>query len=66
MTEMECGGCGSTLGEREAKRKRFPEEPIPTTLSECPHCGGSKCCMCDMGDDVRCISCENGCPNDED
>lgn len=24
-----------------------------------PHCGADKCCMCDMGDDVRCMSCEN-------
>lgn len=64
MIETECPGCGSTLADREAKQARSPGDEIPVTLSKCPHCEASKCCMCDMGDDVECLSCTDGCPND--
>ncbi len=53
----ECPGCGSTLANREARAKRDKDDAIPTSLTECPYCGTLKCCMCDMGDDVECISC---------
>ncbi len=53
----ECPGCGSSVSDREDYRKRHDDESIPTTLSECPHCGTLKCCMCDAGDDTECISC---------
>lgn len=58
--ENECPGCGSTPADREKRAAQYPDDNIPTKLQECPHCGTKKCCMCDMGDDVECISCENG------
>jgi hypothetical protein len=54
----DCPGCGSSLGDRQRKAQQFPGEDIPTGLIDCPHCGTKKCCLCDMGDDVQCISCE--------
>ena len=52
-TDDECPGCGATYGDRQRNR---PDDP--QGLSECGYCGTEKCCMCDMGDDVECISCE--------
>ncbi len=54
-----CPGCGSSLVDRQgyAKRNAAPGDDIPMGLLDCPHCGSKKCCMCDMGDDVECISC---------
>ncbi|HBM2815669.1 TPA: hypothetical protein LU109_003581 [Enterobacter hormaechei subsp. xiangfangensis] len=40
---QECDGCGN-------------EKPEYT--KNCPHCGGCKCDVCDMGDDTSCICCE--------
>lgn len=55
----ECPGCGSSQADREAYAKRhLGDDTIPTALLNCPHCGAQKCCMCDMGDDVLCLSCE--------
>lgn len=51
-SERTCSGCGSTAQDRQAN---MPAEP--QGLSDCPHCGTPKCCMCDLGDDVPCISC---------
>lgn len=48
----ECSGCGATSEDRRRNRPGDPQG-----LSECPHCGGSKCCMCDMGDEVECSGC---------
>lgn len=60
----ECAGCGSSQKDREDYRGRYNDPAIPVDLKKCPHCGAQKCCMCDMGDDVECMSCDNGCPND--
>jgi hypothetical protein len=54
----ECPGCGSSHEDRLKRSQQHPEDGIPTGLSDCPHCGAKKCCMCDMGDDTDCISCE--------
>lgn len=54
-TKDECKGCGSTA---KCRKENKPEEP--QGLEECPHCGNTKCCMCDMGDDVECPSCDIG------
>ena len=56
-TTDECGGCGATEHDRSRNK---PHEP--QGLSECPHCGEDKCCMCDMGDDVYC----GNCPTDDE
>lgn len=53
-----CTACGSTPEDREKYRKGSADESIPAHLLSCPHCGSTKCCMCDMGDDVRCMNCE--------
>lgn len=47
----ECPGCGS--GERERS-----EHGGYSGFRTCPYCGAEKCCMCDMGDYVECISCD--------
>lgn len=64
MTEDDCNGCGSSLFDRERYARGNPDDGFLTGLVDCPHCGADKCCMCDMGDDVPCLSCDNGCPND--
>lgn len=53
----ECPGCGSSLADREERARQSPEDNLPTGLLDCPHCGAKKCAMCDMGDDVECVSC---------
>ena len=61
MEDEECHGCGSSLADRQKYAQRnatTDEEPIPTGFSDCPRCGAKKCCMCDMGDDVGCLSCD--------
>lgn len=52
-TDRTCSGCGATASDRANNK---PGEP--QGLEECPHCGGQKCCMCDLGDDTSCISCD--------
>jgi hypothetical protein len=47
-----CPGCGATARDRA---RNMPARP--QGLETCPHCDTEKCCMCDMGDDVECISC---------
>lgn len=57
----DCPGCGSSLADREKRAeqsKREYGEALSTALINCPHCHSLKCCMCDMGDDTNCISCE--------
>lgn len=54
-TDDECHGCGATAGDRRHNRPESQQG-----LSECPQCGGVKCCLCDMGDDVECVSCDLG------
>lgn len=49
----DCPGCGSTAVERGRNKRDQPQG-----LKQCPHCSSYKCCMCDMGDDVECGSCE--------
>lgn len=61
-----CPACGSSLGDRENYRKQNKDDAIPLGLKNCPHCGSAKCCMCDMGDDVSCLSCEGGGDDDGD
>ena len=58
MTDNECPGCGSTPSDREVYASKN-SEPTNTALKSCRHCGTDKCCMCDMGDDVECVSCTN-------
>ena len=53
-TDDDCDGCGSTARDR-LKNKSI----APPGLGECPYCGNSKCCLCDMGDDVECPNCDN-------
>ncbi len=48
-----CDGCGST------ETDRINAGCEDTGLKECRYCGASKCEMCDMGDDVDCMTCEN-------
>jgi hypothetical protein len=52
-TKDECPGCGATGSDRLSNKPKDPQG-----LATCPNCGAEKCCMCDMGDDVECISCE--------
>jgi hypothetical protein len=57
----DCPGCGASVFDREkyAKENRTDgEAAISTALMDCPHCYAKKCCMCDMGDDTDCISCD--------
>lgn len=56
-----CPGCGSSPTDRLKKAEQAKnqyDEVLPIDLANCPHCGALKCCMCDMGDDTDCISCE--------
>lgn len=57
--DIACPGCGSSLADRQKRADQYPDEAIPTDLSECQYCGAEKCCLCDMGDDVECISCDS-------
>ncbi len=52
-SDDECPSCGATPADRKANKPNAPQG-----LSECPHCGSLKCSMCDMGDDVECVSCD--------
>ena len=52
-TEDECQGCGATAKDRKENKPDAPQG-----LEDCPFCGHTKCCMCDMGDDVECPSCD--------
>lgn len=45
QAQPECNACGADDYEGE--------------LRECPHCGSTKCDICDMGDDVECARCES-------
>lgn len=54
-SDDDCSGCGSTAAERA--RSRAGEPP---GLSDCPHCGATKCSLCDLGDDVECGNCDPG------
>lgn len=56
--DTECPGCGSSLKDRQDYVKRNNGSRLTTSLRRCPHCGSQKCCMCDMGDDVECLSCD--------
>lgn len=56
MGENECPGCGSTLADRTTYAAGADD--VPLGFRDCPHCGTAKCCMCDMGDDVECVSCD--------
>ena len=54
----ECPGCGSSEPDRIRYRDQNSDSDISLALWSCPHCGSLKCCMCDMGDDTDCISCD--------
>lgn len=54
-SDEECGGCGSTAAAR-ARNQAGAQQG----LSDCPHCGATKCCLCDLGDDVECGNCDLG------
>lgn len=56
----ECPGCGSSPADRRDYAARHGDPRIPLGLQNCPHCGTGKCCMCDLGDDVECVSCGAG------
>jgi len=51
----ECRTCGGD----ESEFTQDPDANEPFKIITCPMCGGDKCNMCDMGDDVGCINCEN-------
>jgi len=57
--DEECKCCGS----RPDARKRYlggidaSERTKVEEFTKCPFCSSQKCCMCDMGNDVRCTSC---------
>lgn len=53
-TEDECPSCGA-----DAKDRKENKPDSPQGLTTCDFCGSEKCCMCDMGDDVACLSCES-------
>jgi hypothetical protein len=55
--DEECTTCGSSLADRVRYAKG--DASIPLNFKDCPHCGSPKCCMCDMGDDVSCMNCED-------
>jgi DNA-directed RNA polymerase subunit RPC12/RpoP len=57
---VECPGCGSHQEEREEYIKDVINSDVSTALTTCPHCGVKKCCLCDLGNDVKCISCGDG------
>lgn len=48
----ECPSCGSSALDRSRSKPDSPQG-----LNDCPYCASLKCCMCDMGDDVECLSC---------
>lgn len=52
-TDDECPSCGASARDRKQNK---PNEP--QGLETCPFCRSEKCCMCDMGDDVECGSCD--------
>lgn len=52
-----CNCCGSTDHERQRYVER-EADGISPELKNCPFCNSTKCCMCDMGDDVGCVECE--------
>ncbi len=57
----ECKGCGSTQEDRkrflDKSGDAYTEADLEVRL--CPHCDGDKCDICDMGDDVGCLACED-------
>ena len=55
MNTNECPACGSSLEDRKAYANG--DEETPLDLYPCPYCGKLKCCICDSGDDVRCMEC---------
>lgn len=62
IEDGECPSCGSSLSDRQtyaADNQHPGNPPLPTNLLTCPHCRANKCIMCDMGDDVACLSCED-------
>lgn len=63
-----CPGCGSHLSDRERKVKDSdPEDELSTKLLQCEFCGKLKCVMCDLGDDVHCLQCnQDDVDDDED
>ena len=58
-SDEDCIGCGATAGDR---LRNQPAEPQGTWV--CQHCGGEKCAMCCMGDDVECGNCDSEADGD--
>lgn len=54
-----CRGCDATLAERERHQKEAGGSPDDLGFRYCRGCGGEKCCVCDMGDDVECGNCDD-------
>lgn len=52
--DLDCPSCGATPGDR---RSNMPGGYLG--LHTCNRCTAGKCCMCDMGDDVECLSCDD-------
>ena len=57
-SDDECPACGSSHEDRV--KFASGADDVPLGLGKCPHCNATKCCMCDMGDDVECMSYDNG------
>lgn len=54
----ECPTCGSSHADRQRHRARNKDDDIPLGFTYCTFCNGQKCCICDMGRDVKCINCD--------
>ena len=52
-TDDECPSCGASEADRAGNKPNDPQG-----LETCPYCNAEKCCMCNMGDDVECLSCD--------
>ena len=48
-----CHSCGATSLDRKTNKPNDDQG-----ITNCQFCNADKCCMCDMGDDVQCLSCE--------
>lgn len=59
MNDDNCPGCGSSPRDRARLRADNGEANSDDAFKNCPRCGSEKCCVCDMGDDVECVSCGN-------
>ena len=53
-------GALNKMAQLTADERARNKAGAPHGLSDCPHCGATKCCICDLGDDVECGNCDPG------